>query len=65
MRRAEPCELAVQERWMLIGSRWVTVMDDAFAEIGKVPRGDYEVAVVVEHDEVMVYCRGANQQVHG
>ena len=26
MRRAEPCELAVQERRMVIVSRWVTVM---------------------------------------
>src|SRR5262249_8184590 len=41
------------------------VVDDAFPEIGKVPRGGHEVAVVVKHDEVMMYCRGANQQVHG
>ena len=55
----------MQRRSLLSSAGFRRVIDDAFPEIGKVPRGGHEVAVAVEHDEVMMYCRGANQQVHG
>jgi phage head maturation protease len=55
----------MQRRSLLSSAGFRRVMDGAFAEIGKVPRGGHEVAVVMEHDEVMMYCRGANQQVNG
>src|SRR6266852_3219518 len=44
---------------------WRRVVDGAFPHIVEVPRGGREVVVVVEHDQVMLGCRGADQEVHG
>ena len=37
----------------------------AFSQIGEVACGGHEVAVVMEHNEVMMRRGGADQQVHG
>lgn len=46
------------------GRSWFAVYR-AFTQVGKMPRGGHEVAVVVQYDEVMVCRGGAYQQIHG
>ena len=41
------------------------VVDGALAHVGEVPCGGGEVLVVVEHDQVVLGCGGADHQVHG
>lgn len=49
----------------LVSIRLRRVADRAFLQIRKVPGGGREIAIVVQHDEIMMRCRGADQKVHG